>query len=107
MKTMSLISQCTKKIFFREILINTRRENVIIGIALQWEERRKLSVDVYIQKHITIHTHAHHGESVTQTPVSLSLLHRHTCFIYEANMRHIQDKYAAFMMQIFIIFFKK
>ena len=55
---MSLISQCTKKIFFREILINTRRENenVIIGIALQWEERRKQgrkSVDVYIQKHIT------------------------------------------------------
>ena len=49
---MSLISQCTKKIFFREILINTRRENVIIGIALQWEERRK-SVDVYIQKHVT------------------------------------------------------
>ena len=41
------------KIFFREILINTRRENVIIGIALQWEERRKLSVDVYIQKHVT------------------------------------------------------
>ena len=53
---MSLISQCTKKIFFREILINTRRENVIIGIALQWEERRKQgrkSVDVYIQKHVT------------------------------------------------------
>ena len=40
-------------------------------------------------------------------PVSLSLLHSHTCFIYEANMRHIGDKYAAFMMQISIIFKKK
>ena len=38
--------------------------------------------------------------------VSLSLLHSHTCFIYEANMRHIWDKYAAFMMQISIIFSK-
>ena len=39
--------------------------------------------------------------------VSLSLLHSHTCFIYEANMRHICDKYVAVMMQIFTIFFKK
>ena len=38
--------------------------------------------------------------------VLLSLLHKRTCFIYEANMRHIWDKYAAFMMQISIIFSK-
>ena len=40
------------------------------------------------------------------TPVSLSLLHSHTCFIYEANMRYIWDKYEAFMMQISIFFSK-
>ena len=44
--------------------------------------------------------------SNVRTAVSLSLLHSHTCFIYEANMRHIWDKYAAFMMQISIIFSK-
>ena len=38
--------------------------------------------------------------------VSLSLLHSHPCFIYEANMRHIRDKYEAIMKQISIIFQK-
>ena len=46
------------------------------------------------------------GRQPAHRAVSLSLLHSHTCIIYEANMRHIWEKYAAFMMQISIIFFK-
>ena len=45
-----------------------------------------------------------HSEAIWA--VSLSLLHSHICIIYEANMRHIWEKYAAFMMQISIIFSK-
>ena len=84
-------SDCTPKSVLTEI----------DAILLQWSLYK--SCQWNIAKVFTI---SGKGPYLQLSTVSLSLLHSHTCYIYEANMRHIWDKYAAFMMHISIIFSK-